>query len=136
MFAAFENRYLRYLVLWCMGSVDKTYREKEHDATRDDSNRQLIAYKLYMANNGVKPLMMEREQADYLNTFSADAQLFYLAFAFVDGSSIDNGIARHILSYIGDTLDEGDEKKRELEEKIDYFEEMIKKCTRELRQVI
>jgi hypothetical protein len=64
-----------------------------HAANRDASSGD-IAYKLYMANNGVQPLMMKGEQALYLNTFRADARLFYLAFAFVDGSDgIANGIA-------------------------------------------
>jgi hypothetical protein len=112
-----------------MGSVDKIYREKEHDANCDTSSEQLIAYKLYMANNGVQSLMMEREQVDYLNTFSPDAQLFYLAFAFVDGSGIDNGIARNILSYVGNTLHDADRRKRELQEILD-------KAQRELRRAI
>jgi hypothetical protein len=34
----------------------------------------------------VKPLMMKPKQADYLDTFSNDAQLFYLAFPHVDGT--------------------------------------------------
>jgi hypothetical protein len=98
---AFENRPLKYAILACIDAVDKKYREKEHDANRDASSGY-FAYKGYMANNGVDPLMMKREQADYLDTFSPDAQLFYLAFAFVDGTDgIANGIARHILSYVG-----------------------------------
>jgi hypothetical protein len=101
LFAAFENKELRYAVLVSMAAVDKKYREKEHEANRDASTED-IAYKRYMANNGVHPLMMRREQADYLDTFSPDAQLFYLAFAFVDGTDgIANGIARNILSYVG-----------------------------------
>jgi hypothetical protein len=66
-------------------AVEKKYRTKEN--TRDaSSNKQDIAYKRYMANNGVHPLMMRREQAEYLDTFSNDAHLFYLAFCFVDGT--------------------------------------------------
>jgi hypothetical protein len=37
---------------------------------------------------------VKREQARYLDTFSPDARLFYLAFTFVDGDGIDNGIGR------------------------------------------
>jgi hypothetical protein len=126
-----------------MGSVDEKYREKEHDATRDGFDVQLIAYKRYMANNGVQPLMMETEQALYLDTFSADARLFFLAFAFVDGDGIANGIARNILSYIGNTLGEGDERKRELQEKIDSLEKQVdstffistEECTRCKKQL-
>jgi hypothetical protein len=100
LFAAFENKELKYAVLVSMAAVDKKYREKEHAANRDAATD--IAYKRYMANNGVHPLMMRREQADYLDTFSPDARLFYLAFAFVDGTDgIANGIARNILSYVG-----------------------------------
>jgi hypothetical protein len=69
-----------------MDSVDKKYREKEHDANRDANNGQHIAYKGYMANNGVHHLMVTKEQVDYLDTFSNDAQFFYLAFAFVNGT--------------------------------------------------
>jgi hypothetical protein len=108
-----------------MDSVDKKYREKELDAHSDASDdEQDVAYKRYMANNGVHPLMMRREQADYLDTFSNDAQLFYLAFNFVDGSGIDNGIARNILSYVGNALGEADRRKDELNEKIDELKEM------------
>jgi hypothetical protein len=107
-FAAYDNTELKYAVLACIDSVDKKYREKEHVANRDATSED-IAYKLYMANNGVHPLMMRREQADYLNTFSNDAQLFYLAFAFVDGTDgIANGIARIILSYVGRNKSEDD----------------------------
>jgi hypothetical protein len=85
----------------CIDAVEKKYREKEHDASRDASNEG-IAYKRYMANNGVHPLMMRREQVSYLDTFSNDAQLFYLAFTHVDGADdIANGVGRHILSYVG-----------------------------------
>jgi hypothetical protein len=114
---------LKYAVLVSMAAVDKKYREKEHDANRDATSD--IAYKRYMANNGVHPLMMRSEQAVFLNTFSADAQLFYLAFAFVDGTDgIANGIARHILSYIGITISEAAERRRrrELEEEVDLRE--------------
>jgi hypothetical protein len=90
---------MRFSVLLCMGSVDKKFREKDFGR---QSNSE-IAYNRYMANNGVQPLIMKRDQADYLDTFCADARLFCLAFAFVDGSGIDNGIARLILSYVGNT---------------------------------
>jgi hypothetical protein len=93
----------------CIDAVEKKFRTKEN--TRDtSSNEQDIPYKRYMANNGVHPLMMRREQADYLNTFSNDAQLFYLAFCFVDGTDgIANGVGRHILSYVGIKKSEYDE---------------------------
>jgi hypothetical protein len=85
----------------CIDAVETKYREKEHDANRDPLE-EYFAYKLYMANNGVKPLLMRREQAAYLDTLSADAQLFYLAFTHVDGTDgIANGVGRHILSYVG-----------------------------------
>jgi hypothetical protein len=85
----------------CIDAVEKKYKTKEN--TRDASfNEQDIAYKRYMANNGVHPLMMSLNQAEYLNTFSNDAQLFYLAFTHVDGTDgIANGVGRHILSYVG-----------------------------------
>jgi hypothetical protein len=104
-----------------MDAVDKKYREKEHAANRDATSED-IAYKRYMANNGVHPLMMRREQADYLDTFSPDAQVFYLAFAFVDGTDgIANGIARHILSYVG--RNKSEDRRRELKEQIDALQE-------------
>jgi hypothetical protein len=109
-FAVFDNQELKYAVLACMDSVDKKYREKEHASNRDATSED-IAYKRYMANNGVHPLMMRREQALYLDTFSANAQLFYLAFAFVDGTDgIANGIARNILSYVGRYKSEDEEE--------------------------
>jgi hypothetical protein len=81
----------------CIDAVEKKYQEKEHDANRDASVGY-FAYKRYMANNGVKPLMMRREQADYLDTLSDDAQLFYLAFTHIDGTDgIANGVGRNIL---------------------------------------
>jgi hypothetical protein len=85
----------------CIDAVEKKYREKGRDANRDAATGY-FAYKLYMSNNGVDPLMMKREQADYLDTFSADARLFYLAFTRVDGTDgITNGVGRHILCYVG-----------------------------------
>jgi hypothetical protein len=69
----------------CIDAVEKKYREKEHDASRDATS-VYIAYKRYMANYGVKPLMMKKNQAMYLDTFSADAQLFYLSFTHIDGA--------------------------------------------------
>jgi hypothetical protein len=117
LFAVRENwEQERIVTLMCIDAVDKKYREKEHDANRDSStSEQDIAYKRYMANNGVHPLMMRKEQADYLDTFSNDAQLFYLAFCFVDGTDgIANGVGRHILSYVGikSNYEEGDGGKR------------------------
>jgi hypothetical protein len=122
LFAAYENRKIRLLVLWCIGSVDKKLREKEND--RDASNED-TSYQRYMANNGVQPLIMKRDQADYLNTFSLDARLFYLAFTFVDGDGIDNGIGRNIVSYVGNTLGEANERKRALKEKLNLLEWML-----------
>jgi hypothetical protein len=85
----------------CIDAVEKKYQEKEHDGYRDLTSGY-FAYKLYMANNGVKPLMMRKEQADYLDTLSNDAQLFYLAFTHVDGTDgIANGVGQHIMSYVG-----------------------------------
>jgi hypothetical protein len=80
----------------------RSAREKETEKETDASKGEYFAYKHYMVNNGVHPLMMRSEQADF-STLSAlpDAQLFYLAFCFVDGDGIDNGIARMILSYLG-----------------------------------
>jgi hypothetical protein len=89
------------VTLMCIDAVEKKYRKKEHEANRDATSGY-IAYKGYMANNGVHPLMMRREQADYLNTFSNDAQLFYLAFTHVDGTDgIANGVGQIIMSYVG-----------------------------------
>jgi hypothetical protein len=103
LFAVRENWEKESIVtLMCIAAVEKKYREKEHAANRDATSGEHIAYKLYRANNGVHPLMMRREQVDYLNTFSNDAQLFYLAFCFVDGTDgIANGVGRHIMSYAG-----------------------------------
>jgi hypothetical protein len=85
----------------CIDAVEKKYSAKEHEANRVAST-EYFAYKRYMANNGVKPLMMRREQADYLDTLSNDAQLFYLAFTHVDGTDgIANGVGQLIMSYIG-----------------------------------
>jgi hypothetical protein len=81
----------------CIELVEKKYREKEHDASLD-ATTGYFAYKRYMANTGVKPLTMRREQVEYLDTFSNDAQLFYLAFTHVDGTDgIANGVGRHII---------------------------------------
>jgi hypothetical protein len=84
----------------CIDAFEKKYREKENH--RDASNGKYIAYKRYMANNGVHPLMVSSNQAEYLDTFSKDAQLFYLAFTHVDGTDgIANGIGQYIMSYVG-----------------------------------
>jgi hypothetical protein len=52
----------------CIELVEKKYREKEHDASLD-ATTGYFACKRYMANNGVKPLMMKKNQALYLDTF-------------------------------------------------------------------
>jgi hypothetical protein len=107
----------RIVTLMCIDAIEKKYREKEHDANRNAASKY-FAYKRYMANNGVHPLMIRREQAHYLNTFSADAQLFYLAFTHVDGTdSIANGVGRYILSYVGIKKSEYEEEEKEKEEK-------------------
>jgi hypothetical protein len=50
----------------------------------------------------VHPLMMSLSQAAYLDTFSRDACLFYLAFTHVDGTDgIANGVGQYIMSYVG-----------------------------------
>jgi hypothetical protein len=54
---------MRFLVLTSMSIVDKKFRALEHDANRDASNEQDITYKRYMANNGVKPLMMLKKSS-------------------------------------------------------------------------
>jgi hypothetical protein len=117
-----------------MDSVDKKYREKEEVKELDITSGHIayklynlvqslfvdsghIAYKGYMANNGVHPLMMRRAQADYLDTFSNHAQLFYLAFTHVDGDGIANGIARHILSYVSGRTSDGKTKKKKKKKK-------------------
>jgi hypothetical protein len=117
---------MRFLVLWCMGSVDKKFRELEHDANRDTSN-DTIAYWRYMANNGVHPLMILKNQAEYLDTFSNDACLFYLTFTFVDGTDgIANGIGRHVLSYVG-TEGDGDIRRREIQKEIEKEKKEIRR---------
>jgi hypothetical protein len=85
----------------CIDAVETKYRDHDDDKDgRADSG--YFAYKRYMANNGVKPLMMRKEQSDYLDTLSNDGQLFYLAFTHVDGTDgIANGVGRHILGYVG-----------------------------------
>jgi hypothetical protein len=109
-----------------MSIVDKKFREIEHDANRDASN-DTIAYRRYMANNGVHPLMILKNQAEYLDTFSNDAQLFYLAFTFVDGTDgIANGIGRHILSYVG-TEGDGGIRRREIQKEIEKEKKEIRR---------
>jgi hypothetical protein len=117
---------MRFLVLWCMESVDKEFRKKERTNDKDVSSTANIDINYsYRANNGVQPLVVKREQADYLNSFSPDARLFYLAFCFVDGDGVANGIGRHILSYVGGTLNEGDKIKEELHAKIVSLEAQL-----------
>jgi hypothetical protein len=112
-------------VLWCMDIVDTKYRKLKYDSHRAPST-DLVAYKRYMAITGVHPLMMKREQTDYLDTFSNDACLFFLAFAFVDGDNgVANGVARKLLSYVGDVVGEAEwreERKKELEMKLASLE--------------
>jgi hypothetical protein len=92
----------RIVTLMCIDAVERTYRKKEHDKANPDAAIEYVEYKGYKANNGVHPLFMKKAQADYLDTFSLKAQLFYLAFARIDGTDgIANGIGRHILSYVG-----------------------------------
>jgi hypothetical protein len=86
----------------CIDAVERKFCAKAHAANRDASSDQHTTYKRYMANNGVHPLMITSDQADYLDTFSLDAQLFYLAFTHVDGTAgIANGVGQYILSYVG-----------------------------------
>jgi hypothetical protein len=89
-----------------------------------------------MANNGVHPLIMKRDQADYVDTFSPDARLFYLAFTFVDGDGIDNGIGRLILSYVGASLGEVDRRKKVLKEQSKSLKEQLDKVERELNHLV
>jgi hypothetical protein len=85
----------------CIDAVERKFYSKAHASNRDAST-DLVAYKRYMANNGVHPLMITSDQAEYLDTFSANAQLFYLAFTHVDGTDgTANGVGRNILSYVG-----------------------------------
>jgi hypothetical protein len=84
----------------CIDAVDKKYREIGNNALDYSSN--LINYGAYMCNDGVHSMTCSREQALFLDELSRDACLFYLAFAFVDGTDgIANGIGRNILSYVG-----------------------------------
>jgi hypothetical protein len=102
---------MRFLVLWCMAAVDKKFREKEHaaaadadeDGEEDAASAQLnVPYKRYKANDGVQEMIVKKRQADYLDSFSPAAQLYYITSTFVDGTDgIANGIARHVLSYVG-----------------------------------
>jgi hypothetical protein len=101
-FTAYDNRAMRFLVLLCVDSVDKKFSEREELGENNAPSGEYFAYKRYMANNGVQPLMMKPKQALYLDTLSNNAQLFFLAFTHVDGTDgIANGIARIILSYLG-----------------------------------
>jgi hypothetical protein len=80
-----------------MDCVDKRFRR-----LKGTSRTPVIAYHSFWANNGVSRMGVTSKQADFLDTLSLDARLFYLAFTFVDGTDgISNGIARHILSYAG-----------------------------------
>jgi hypothetical protein len=103
-----------------MESVDKTYREKEHDNAKQGgatstadlfaSTVQYSDYKRYMANDGVQQMRVSLNQTNYLNALSADAQLFFIAFTHVDGTDgVANGIGRHILSYVGRNKSEDEE---------------------------
>jgi hypothetical protein len=127
LLAAFATRIesikLRFLVLWCMSVVDKKFRKREAGSynTIIDCNR-------YSAANGVDRMQCYQIQAHFLeDELSPEARLFYLAFTFVDGTDgISNGIARHILSYVGLTESEGVEKrKRNSEEKIELLEKEL-----------
>jgi hypothetical protein len=96
-----------------MDSVDKKFREREELGENNAPSGEYFAYKRYMANNGVQPLMIKPKQALYLDTFSPDAQFFFLAFNFVDGTDgIANGIARIILSYLGRRTSDGKKRKK------------------------
>jgi hypothetical protein len=101
---------LKYAVLMCMDTIDKKYRENELDGDATIEYTDYKHFKRYTAHNGVHPLVMTLKQAAYLDTFSPAAQLFYLAFTFVDGDGIANGIARHILSYVGRNKSEDEDK--------------------------
>jgi hypothetical protein len=93
-----ENRELRFFVLTCMNSVDRTFRKKE-----GGSYNPVLDYERYSAADGVHRMQCRAFQANFLEDKpSPDARLFYLAFTFVDGTDgIANGIARCILSYVG-----------------------------------
>jgi hypothetical protein len=87
----------------CIDAVDKKYREKE-EAEPNSSSSILTSHVEYgyKTNNGVHQMVVSLNQALYLDTFSPEARLFYLAFTHVDGTDgIANGVGRHILSYVG-----------------------------------
>jgi hypothetical protein len=80
-----------------MDHVDKSFRQLE--GGRDDP---IIAYHKFCANNGVSSMAVNSNQAEFLDSLSLDARLFYLAFTFVDGTDgIANGVGRNILDYVG-----------------------------------
>jgi hypothetical protein len=84
----------------CIDAVDNQFRDIGNKDLNYYPNQ--IAYGKYKANDGVHSMSCNSEQAAYLNKLSRDACLFYLAFTFVDGTNgIANGIAQHIMSYIG-----------------------------------
>jgi hypothetical protein len=91
------------VTLMCIDAVERTYREKEHDAANPNAAIEYVEYKGYKANNGVHPLVIKKAQADYLDTFSPKACCFYLAFAHIDDTDgiAANGIGQHILCYVG-----------------------------------
>jgi hypothetical protein len=80
-----------------MNRTDKSFRQLEGGS--DDT---IIGYNSFRAADGVSSLAVNRNQADFLDSLSLDARLFYLAFAHVDGTDeLANGVARNILEYVG-----------------------------------
>jgi hypothetical protein len=107
LFAVRDNWEKESIVtLMCIAAVEKKYRMKEN-GERDSSSSILTSLPShveygYKTNNGVHQMEVSLNQALYLDSFSPEARLFYLAFTHVDGTDgIANGVGQHIMSYVG-----------------------------------
>ena len=68
---------------------------------RSTRTNSIVIYDRYKAHDGVHAMTVSQNQADYLNSFSPNARLVFLAFTHVDGTDgIGNGIARKIMSFV------------------------------------
>jgi hypothetical protein len=100
----------RFLILTCIDHLDKSFRR-----LKGTSRTPIIGYHKFCANNGVNSMAVTSKQAEFLDALTMNARLFYLAFAFVDGTDgIANGIGRLILEYVGaweEEEEDGDEQR-------------------------
>jgi hypothetical protein len=97
----------------CVKHIDKHFREMKNQRqalTFSSSSYATVAYNSYTAADGFSPLMMRKNQKEYLNKLSVDARLIYLAFTHIGDSMGEdaNEIGKIILSYVGRNQSEGD----------------------------